>query len=174
MEEERHMNSSNLKIIKRNGKNYIVINEILFSGKRNINWNSVELYLKKYIRKSYVIKESGDRIYINSDFPDEYTNSNYSKNSFGAIRKAKANVSQIIPELIMYATEISYQDNKKEKHNKDAKNGWLRCTVRFVLPITNDKKQKIGENYFRARMIIRCDSNNKKYLYDIIDIKKET
>ena len=32
----------------------------------------------------------------------------------------------------------------------------------------------IGKNAFQSRMIIRFDEDGKKYLYDIIDIKKET
>lgn len=28
--------------------------------------------------------------------------------------------------------------------------------------------------FFRARMLVRCDENNKLYLYDVVQIKKET
>ena len=37
-----------------------------------------------------------------------------------------------------------------------------------------NKGNVIGKNVFRGRLIIRCNKDNKKYLYDIIDIKKET
>lgn len=37
-----------------------------------------------------------------------------------------------------------------------------------------DKKNIIGQNHYRGRMVIRCDQNGKNYLYDIVDIKKET
>lgn len=56
----------------------------------------------------------------------------------------------------------------------DAKFGWYRCTVRFSIPICDDKGNIVGCNNYQGRMIIRCDSDGKKYLYDIIDIKKET
>lgn len=29
-------------------------------------------------------------------------------------------------------------------------------------------------NIFRARMLVRCDENSKLFLYDIVQIKKET
>lgn len=37
----------------------------------------------------------------------------------------------------------------------------------FTLPITNDKGEVIGKNSFRGRMVIRCTTGNKLYLYHI-------
>jgi len=76
--------------------------------------------------------------------------------------------------LIVTATNISFRQNDAEKHNKNAKHGWYRCTVYFTLPITDENKKIIGKNEYQGRMIIRCYADGKKYLYDIIDIKKET
>lgn len=45
---------------------------------RRIDWAGVEEYLKKYVGQKYQIDETDDLIYIGSDFPDEYANSNYS------------------------------------------------------------------------------------------------
>lgn len=146
----------------------------MFSGKRKIDWNGVEQYLKEYIGKSYIIDETDDIIYIGSDFPNEYAHSRYSSKSFGTIGKAKANASQAIPEFIKVATNIVFRENSDVKHNKNAKYGWYRCTVYFTLPVTDDKGVIIGKNAFQGRMIIRWDADGKKYLYDIIDIKKET
>ena len=42
----------------------------------------------------------------------------------GAKAKAKANAATAIPELIQIATNPHYEENKKEKHNQNAKNGW--------------------------------------------------
>ena len=47
-------------------------------------------------------------------------------------------------------------------------------TVHFAIPVCNDKGGIIGKNTFRGRTIIRCDADGEKYLYDIINIKKET
>lgn len=117
--------------------------------------------------------EMDDVIYIGSDFPDEYANSIYSSKALGTIGRAKANASQAIPELIKVATNIAFQDNTEEKHKSNAKYGWYRCTVHFTIPVCNDKGEVIGQNAFQGRMIIRHDEDGKKYLYDIIDIKKK-
>lgn len=50
----------------------------------------------------------------------------------------------------------------------------LLKSILSSLPITNDCKEIIGHNAFRGRMVIRCDGREQLYLYDIIDIKKET
>ena len=163
-----------IKIISENNRKIVEITTIEFSSKRKINWDAVEKYLKRYIGKNYSINETDEIVYIGSDFPDEYAHSQYSARAYGTIGKAKANASQAIPELIESATNIVFRPNLDDKHQIDAANGWYRCTIFFTLPITNDKGEIIGKNKYRGRMIIRCDSDNKKYLYDIIDIKKET
>ncbi len=160
--------------INEKGQRVIRIDTILFSGKRRINWVGVEEYLKKYVGESYTIDETDEIVYIGSDFPDEYANSQYSSKAYGTIGKAKANASQAIPEMIKTATNISFRENSEDKHTKNAKFGWYRCTVRFSLPTCDDKGNISGRNNFQGRMIIRHDMDGKKYLYDIIDIKKET
>lgn len=156
------------------GRKHVQINEIIFTSKRRIDWPGVEAYLKRYIGRQYLINESGEKIFIGSDLPDEYANSRYSHNIRGAIGKAKANASQILPQLIETATNRTYQENAEKKHEKDAKWGWYRYTIRFSMPVCDECGEHIGRNFFRGRMIVRHDSDGKKYLYDIIDIKKET
>ena len=161
-------------IVNEKGQKVVRIDTIIFSSKRRIDWAGVEDYLKRYVGEEYVIDETDDVIYIGPDFPDEYAHSKDSIKSLGTIGKAKANISQAIPELIQTATNATFSMNLEQKHSKDAKYGWYYCIIRFVLPITDDKKNVIGQNYFRGRMVIRCDQSGKKYLYDIVDIKKET
>ena len=62
---------------------------------------------------------------------------------------------------------------KKEKHDKDAKHGWYRYDVRFAIPVY-ENDVLIRYNVFRARLLINHAQNGKKYLYDILTIKKET
>ena len=164
----------NVQIIERNGIKVVEINTIEFSSKRKIDWNGVEQYLKKYVGKQFVIEETGDIIHIGSDFPDEYTHSRYKEKSFGTIGKAKANAVQAVPELIKTTSNLQYNPNKNTKHSMDAAGGWYYGAIHFTLPITNDCKEIIGHNTFRGRMVIRCDGREQLYLYDIIDIKKET
>jgi len=163
-----------IRIIDYGDRKVVEINTIEFSGKRRIDWEGVEKYLKRYVGNQYVIEETGETVYIGTDFPDEYANSRYSTKSLGTIGKAKANATQAIPELIQTATDVVYRPNLDNKHKSDAPNGWFRCTIYFSLPVTDDKGKSIGKNIFRGRMIIRYSLKKKMYLYDIIDIKKET
>lgn len=70
-----------------------IVTEILFSNKQNIPWNDVEIYLKKYVGQVYEVDITGDQIIIGGDFPDEYTESNYTKKLREALAKVKANAS---------------------------------------------------------------------------------
>ena len=82
---------------------YIEINDVIFSGKQNIPWNEVEQYLRKYDNMEIRIIETGDNVRINSIFADEYANSDYTKKLRGGLAKVKANLAQVIPELIANA-----------------------------------------------------------------------
>ena len=42
---------------------------------------------------------------------------------WGAKAKAKANAAIAIPELIQNAANPTYEENRKDKHNKNARNG---------------------------------------------------
>ena len=159
-------------VINEKGQKVVEIDTIIFSGKRKIDWDGVEQYLKKYVGESYQIDETDDLVYIGSDFPDEYAHSKYNNRALGTVGKAKANASQVIPELIKIAMDISFSENFEQKHSHDAKYGWYYCIIRFTLPVTNDQKEVIGRNNFQGRMVIRCNQDGKKYLYDIVDIKK--
>ena len=64
------------------------------------------------------------------------------------------------------------EETKKEKHDKDAKHGWYRYDVRFAIPVY-ENDVLIRYNVFRARLLINHAQNGKKYLYDILTIKKE-
>lgn len=125
------MNKS-VVIKEYDGVKIVEINSILFRGKRRIDWDGVEDYLKQYIGKCYRIAE-----------------------------------------LVQSLSEIKHFTNCDDRHASDAPNGWYRGTVNFSLPITDDKGHIIGKNIFRGRMVIRCNSDNKLYLYDIVTIKKK-
>jgi hypothetical protein len=56
------------------GSKIVLINDIRFKGKRE-EWKAVEKFLKEYIGEFFVIEESSDKVYISSDFPDEFANS---------------------------------------------------------------------------------------------------
>jgi len=56
---------------------------------------------------------------------------------------------------------------------KDAPNGWYRYDTKFALPVYDSKGDLIRYNVYNAALVVRCDKDNKLYLYDIINIKKE-
>ena len=179
----REINQENeSKNIKRNvsviqdadGNNIVMINDIAFKGKCSVEWSDVEKYLRRYVGDIYRIAETEDIIYIGTDLPDEYSGSNYTKHIKGTIAKAKANAAQAIPEMIEIATSKTFEDNKKNKHSRHAKNGWYRYDTRFALPVYDENGDVERYNLFSARLLIRHASSGKMYLYDVLDIKKET
>ena len=131
----------NISVIKDvNGKKIVVINDICFKGRQNIDWNEVEQYLKQYVGEFVEIAESKEIIYIGNDLPDEYTGSNYTAKLKGALAKAKANID-MIPDL----------------------------PFRFLMTM-----EKFCVIMFYVELVIRHAVDRKLYLYDIINIKKET
>ena len=134
------------------GKKTVFIHDILFKGKRAMKWDEVEKYLRQYVGDICTIDDSNEVIYIGADLPDEYAHSNYTHILKGANAKAKAKV----------------------KHNVDAMYGWYRYSSRFALPVFGEDGEIIRYNVFNVVMVIRHARDGKKYLYDIINIKKET
>ena len=106
--------------------------------------------------------------------PDEYTGSEDTYSLKGTLAKAKANAAQGLGAMIEIATDGEHTPNRKEKHNIDAANGWYKYTTRFALPVYGQDGNIERYNVFRGFMIIRYDQDGKKYLYDVIKIKKET
>ncbi len=155
------------------GKKTVFIHDIIFKGKRSINWEEVKKYLRRYVGDMYQILNSGEIIYIGADLPNEYTGSRHTYSLKGAATKAKANAAQGIPELIVTATGEHYRENNEEKHSRNAKFGWYRYDSRFALPVYNKYGEIDRYNVYHASLLIRHDENGKKYLYDVIDIKKE-
>lgn len=150
------------------------IHDVAFKGKHSIKWTDVEMYLKQFVGESYVIEDTNDMIYIGTDFPDEYAHSEHTISLKGANAKAKANATQGVPEMIEIATGKKHRENIKEKHSKDAKLGWYRYDSRFALPVCDNNGEVAGYNVFHVIMVVRHAQDGKMYLYDIVNIKKET
>lgn len=156
------------------GKEIVFIQDIVFKGRQNITWSDVETYLKQFVGECYEISDTKDLVYIGADLPDEYCRSEYTSGLKGANAKAKANAAQGIPELIEIATSKRFSANVKEKHNKDAKYGWYRYNSRFALPIFDNDGEIDHYNVFHVVMVVRHSHDGKLYLYDLVNIKKET
>ena len=67
-----------------------------------------------------------------------------------------------------------FRENNEEKHWRNAKYGWYRYDSRFALPVYNETGEIERYNVFHASLIVRHSEDKKLYLYDILDIKKET
>ncbi|QFJ54796.1 hypothetical protein [Pseudobutyrivibrio xylanivorans] len=165
----------NVSVVKdADGNNIVVINDVIFKGRQGINWKDVEEYLKRYVGDFYTIADSKDIVYIGTDLPDEYAHSEYTNVLKGGNAKAKANAAQGIPELVICATNKEYSPNLKKKHNHDAKNGWYKYESFFAMPVFDIEGDIERYNVYHVAMIIRHASDGKKYLYDIINIKKRS
>ena len=163
-----------VKIIRdTNGNNVVLIDDIRFKGRQNIEWKEVETYLKGYVGSCYEIIETSDKVYLGPDFPKEFKGSDDTMRLKGANAKAKANATQELPLLLEYATNRCWNENLKVKHSVDAQYGWYRYTSRFSLPVYGDDGEVIRRNVFRIEMLVRHASDNKLYLYDMVNVKKE-
>lgn len=156
------------------GRKIVLINDVRFKSRRSFNWDDIEQYLKEYIGQFYEILETCEKIYIGSDFPDEFSSSEDRIKSKGAIARAKANAATAIEGLIQVATNKKEYPDYEEKHGKKVKYGWFRYDTRFGLPVYDEGGILIRYNIFSAKMLVRRDKNEKLYLYDFIKIKKET
>ena len=168
-------NDRNISIVQdADGNNIVLINDILFKSRRSIDWDEIEQILRQFIGEYYEIAETAEKVFIGSDFPDEFTHSKYTKAIEGANEKAKANVITAIGELIQIADNKTEFPDYDRRHGNKAKNGWYRYDTRFGIPVYSELGEIERYNIFRARMLVRCDENNKLYLYDVVQIKKET
>ena len=161
-------------IIDEDGKNIVLINDIRFKTRRTINWDEVEEYLKEYIGKNYEILETSEKVYIGTDFPDEFCHSQDKIGLKGGNEKAKANMVTAIGELIRVATNKAVTEDFESKHKSKARQGWYRYDTRFGIPAYNSEGVLQQYNIYIARMLVRCDENGKLYLYDLVRTKKET
>ena len=163
-----------IQIVKdTDGRKTVFIHDQIFKGKRTISWCEVEAYLKLFVGDVCVVESTEDEIYTGSKLPDEYTNSNYTKALKGANIKVKANAAQGIHEMIEIAENKRFVQNFKKKHHNDAKYGWYRYDTRFALPVYNSENEIDRYNVFNATLIVNHGKNNRLYLYDVINIKKE-
>lgn len=166
-------NNGNIEIIKdADGKSLVLVNDIRFKGRQGIDWMEVEAYLKEYVGLYYEIVESSEKIYIGTDFPDEFCHSKDTKILRGANAKAKANAVQAVGELIQIASNKTYAEDYNKKHKNKAKYGWYRYDSRFALPVYTDKGDLERYNIFSVRLLVRHDKDGRMYLYDIVENKK--
>lgn len=156
------------------GSKVVLINDIRFKSRRTLDWNEVEKVLKEYVGMYFEISETAEKIYIGTDFPDEFCHSKDTLDTRGANMKAKANMVSAIGELVQIATTKATYPDINAKHGSKAKYGWYRYNTRFGLPVYDELGNLERYNIFTTRMLVRCDEDERLYLYDLIRVKKET
>ena len=133
-------------------------------------------YIAEHIGEVYTIIESGQNVYIGEDLPGEYTQSKYTQailRNSPSISRAKNRASASLGEMIEIATNRRWEKTEHSS-NKDAKYGMYRYDTSFGFPVKNANGDVIGANIYEAELLIRNASDGKKYLYDIVRIKKNT
>ena len=134
------------------------------------NYQTVADYIAEHIGEAYTILESGQKVYIGKDLPNEYTQSQYTKRILQTSKlTAKNKAVSNLGEMIEIASNRRWE---KTRHagNKDAPYGMYRYDTTFAFPVQGGARYKA----FDAELVIRNASDGKKYLYDIVSIKENT
>lgn len=143
-----------------------MIEDNIFAGHEGEKPHKV---IRDYIKNHYSgefarIIESGQKVYFGKDLPGEYTQSVYTRGLTPSLKQIKGQAAQSLNELIEISTDRGWKKNTKERHAEDAKYGWYKYSSKF----------QINDDIYDADVLIRNDADGKKYLYDVINIKKAT
>lgn len=157
------------------GNNVVVIDKNIIKGVKNKDLKKfVKNELKKNVGSYYTIIQNSKEIYLGKDLPNEYVYSEYTKGLKLKQLVTKAQASNNIGELIQIATNEEWKENIKPKHSEDTKYGWYRYDTRFAIPKVENNDGVVGYDTYSASLIVKHSSDGKKYLYDMIKIKRDT
>lgn len=166
-----------MQIRTANGNDIVWIEDnIMKENKGEPTHQFIANYIAEHIGEVYTIIESGQGVYIGKDLPGEYTQSKYTTNILknnSRILKAKNRAAASLGEMIEIGTNRRWEKTK-HPNSKDAKYGMYRYDTRFGFPVTNRNGEITHVNVYNAELLIRNASDGKKYLYDIVNIKKDT
>lgn len=147
--------------------NRVKITDNIFENNNNKSiTKTIKDYLTEHIGEYAEIIESRQRVYLGEDLPGEYAFSKSTRGLTLAQKMAKGRATTGLKEIINNATNRKYSNYKKTKHITDAKYGFYKYDTKFSFEL-NGKEQT-----YSGTVLIRNDANGKKYLYDILDIKK--
>ncbi|WP_130837180.1 PBECR3 domain-containing polyvalent protein [Lachnoclostridium sp. Marseille-P6806] len=148
----------------------VILGRSFSTAKIRSDARSIQKYVKGELLKltgnSYVIKDNGNRVYIDTDFAREYTGSNDTYLARPSEKAAKFNAHTGIPSIIENAQMRSWERNKEAKHSKDAKRGWNYYDVLFLIEDNGQYAAYMGV------LNDRLDADGKEYVYDITRIQK--
>ena len=159
-----------------NGKQIVWIENSSLTNKELNNHKAVADFIAQHIGEVYTIVESGQKVYIGSDLPGEYTQSKYTsylRNTDRAGARAKNKAVDGLGELIETATNRRWE-RTRHTQSKDAKYGMYRYDSTFAFPVKDGSGAVHRVRAYDAELLIRNASDGKKYLYDIVNIKENT
>lgn len=152
------------------GKDYVMVENAMTNAELK-NHQAIANYIAQHIGEVYTIIESGQKVYIGKDLPNEYTHSRYTQNILNSNRhKAKNKAVSNLGEIVEIATNRRWEKTT-HTHNKDAAYGMYRYDTTFAFPVKGVPKTYKA---YDAELLIRNASDGKKYLYDIVAIKENT
>ena len=136
----------------------------------NFDFKSINKETIKNIKNqkgvSYKITETNNNVFIDKKTAYEFVYSKSSVLNNKQQKLIKSKLSKYLKEVINNSNDRKFVNYKKKKHIKDAKYGFYKYKITFSI------LNKGVENFYEAIVLIRNSEDNKKYLYDILNIKK--
>lgn len=159
------------RIVGVNGENIALIENSKLTNKDLRDPKKIAQLIANHIGELYTVIEDGTKVFIGDDLPNEYTRSKDTalllRNDPGTAR-AKNRISDDLGLLIETARNRRWEKTRHTK-SKDAKLGIYRFDSEFVI------KSNDGKFYgYTAELVVRIAGDGRKYLYDIVNIKKAT
>lgn len=157
------------RIVGVNGENIALIENSKLTNKDLRDPKKIAQLIANHIGELYTVIEDGTKVFIGDDLPNEYTRSKDTalllRNDPGTAR-AKNRISDDLGLLIETARNRRWEKTRHTK-SKDAKLGIYRFDSEFVI------KSNDGKFYgYTAELVVRIAGDGRKYLYDIVNIKK--
>lgn len=158
------------------GKQVVWVENSDLSNAELRDHSAVAAYIAQHIGEVYTIIESGQKVFIGKELPDEYTQSKYTsylKKRNPQLLRAKNKATSDLGLLIETATNRRWEP-AKHTQNKDAKYGMYRYDSSFAFPVKDTNGNTTSVRAYDVELLIRNASDGKKYLYDIVGIKENT
>ena len=119
------------------------------------------------------IEENGHKIYLDDNvLPNEYAYSKSAQNAKGEIKNIRERALSSLDEIIEVGSNRRFEGNRKEnlqpKRADKKRGGMYKYDTKIAIPGENGM-----ESFYDATVLIRYDQNGKRYLYDIVGIKKD-
>lgn len=140
------------------------------------DYKAAETYLKTLVNTAKpfsTILTDALPVYIGKDLPSEYKGSEYTLGMNRALREVKMQAATNLDEMLLLAESGEWRENVKDKHRRDAQNGWYRYETQFAVPVLDAKKAVDHYTVYSGTLLIRNDADGKSYLYDMIDVEKK-